>query len=339
MVIVNLEAYGFDSNCSKVYNYLLQNVGELSAKIICDNLVLSSKAVYAALRQLKSYDLIETLEEEYPKLFSVQNPTHALTQLAEGQIEKLKDEIRSINAELDKAQTTYLNQFIQGSCKRQISFYYFTHNSIEAEKFLSQHLSAAKTEILVNLVPTHILSKYIQILNQTVHNDIWVGVYLHENDLGVVRELETKIKAYTVEIANQQYVSVDNRIFSSGNILIDRKRFISIEYDPQGSEWILSSFLDFNVVEAIKNQIRKRAFQDAREILKTQQENHTNLTRISNFLAEKGVLSKQQLADHLQMSGKQLNESLAILEKNKTVQVRKISKGKGRPQEQISLVE
>lgn len=64
----------------------------------------------------------------------------------------------------------------------------------------------------------------------------------------------------------------------------------------------------------------------------------TTITRITNLLSEKGDLSKQELADHLQISGKQLNESLAILE-GKTVQIEKLSKRKERPQERIYLVE
>ncbi|MFX0125777.1 MAG: helix-turn-helix domain-containing protein, partial [Candidatus Hodarchaeota archaeon] len=279
MMTVDLEAYGFDSSCNKVYNYLLTNAIKLSAKNISETLNMPSKSVYAALKQLEKYNLIETFEDEYPKLFFVQNPAHTLSQLAESQIEKRHEEIRLIRAELDKAQTTYLNQFIKGSCKRQISFYYF-HDTSLASTFLLEHLSGAQSEILVNLIPKRILSQYIEILNQLARNDVWVGIYLHEIDLEIVPDLEENIKVFTVDSSTQHYVSVDNQIYNSGNILLDRKRFISIEYNPQGSEWILSSFLDFSVVENIKNQIHKRAFHDARELLKEQRANKTISKRI-----------------------------------------------------------
>ncbi|MFX0125960.1 MAG: winged helix-turn-helix transcriptional regulator, partial [Candidatus Hodarchaeota archaeon] len=110
-------------------------------------------------------------------------------------------------------------------------------------------------------------------------------------------------------------------------------------YNPQGSEWILSSFLDFNVVENIKNQIRKRAFHDARELLKEQRANKTISKRIVALLSEKGDLSKQELAELLQVSGKNLNSSLTSLEETNQIWIKRISKGKGRPQERILLVE
>jgi len=188
MMTINLEAYGFDSNTNTVYNYLLNNVGRLSAKNISETLKMPPKAVYAALKQLEKWDLIETFEDDYPKLFSVQNPVHALSQLAESQIEKRKEEIRSIRTELEKAQVKYLNQFVKGSCKRQVSFYYF-HDITLASSFLSQHLSAAQSEILVNLIPRHILSQYITTLNQLARNEVWIGVYLNKNDLEIVSEM------------------------------------------------------------------------------------------------------------------------------------------------------
>ncbi|MFX1506502.1 MAG: winged helix-turn-helix transcriptional regulator, partial [Promethearchaeota archaeon] len=303
-----------------------------------ETLNIPSKGVYAALKQLEKYNLIETFEDEYPKLFAVQNPAHTLSQLAESQIEKRNEEIRSIQAELDKAQTTYLKQFIKGSCKRQISFYYF-HNTKLASTFLFKHLSRAQSEILVNLIPKHILSPYIDVLNHLARTNVWVGIYLYENDLEILLNLEENIKVYTVDSSAQHYVSVDNQIYNSGNILLDRKRFISIEYDPRGSEWILSSFLDFNVVENIKNQIRKRAFHDARELLKEQRANKSISKRIVALLSENGVLSKQELAELLQVSGKNLNSSLSRLEETNQIRVKRVSKGKGRPQERIMLVE
>ncbi|MFX0208044.1 MAG: helix-turn-helix domain-containing protein [Candidatus Hodarchaeota archaeon] len=338
MITVNLEAYGFDSSCNKVYNYLLSNAVKLSAKNISETLNIPSKGVYAALKQLEKYNLIETFEDEYPKLFAVQNPAHTLSQLAESQIEKRNEEIRSIQAELDKAQTTYLKQFIKGSCKRQISFYYF-HDTALASIFLLEHLSGAQFEVLINLIPKHILSPYIDVLNHLARTNVWVGIYLHENDLEILLNLEENIKVYTVESSAQHYVSVDNQIYNSGNILLDRKRFISIEYDPQGSEWILSSFLDFNVVENIKNQIRKRAFHDARELLKEQRANKSISKRIVALLSENGDLSKQELAKLLQVSGKNLNSSLTRLEETNQIRVKRVSKGKGRPQERIMLME
>jgi predicted ArsR family transcriptional regulator len=337
MMTVNLETYGFDSSSNKVYNYLLSNVGRLSAKSISETLNMPSKAVYAALKQLEKNNLIEAFEDDYPKLFSVQNPAHTLSQLIEGQIEKRKEEIRLIRTELDKAQALYLNQFIKGSCKRQVSFYYF-HDTTLASSFLSQHLSAAQSEILVNLVPKHILSQYFEILNQLARNNVWVGVYLNQNDLEIVSDLGDQIKAFMVDTSDQQYVSVDNRIFQSGNILIDQKRFVSIEYNPQGSDWILSSFLDFKVVENIKVQIRKRAYQDAREIFNVKAQTPI-LARITKLLSEKKDLSKQELADLLQISGKQLNKYLSVLEEKERIQIKKISKGKGRPQERILLIQ
>ncbi|MFX0016360.1 MAG: helix-turn-helix domain-containing protein [Promethearchaeota archaeon] len=338
MTTVNLEAYGFDSSSNRVYNYLLDNIGRLSAKTIAESLNIPSKGVYAALKQLEKYNLIETFEDEYPKLFSIQNPAHTLSQLAERQIERRNEEIRSIRAELDKAQTTYLNQFIKGSCKQQISFYYF-HDNCLASTFLSEHLAGAQSEILVNLIPKRILSPYIEIINHKVRNKVWVGIYIHEKDLEIVPKLDATIKAFIVDFPTQHYVSVDNQIYHSGNILLDRKRFISIEYNPQGSDWILNSFLDFNVVENIKNQIRKRAFHDAWELLKEQRTNKSISTRILALLSEKKALSKQEIADQLQISGKNLNNSIAILEAEKHIQIKKISKGKGRPQERIFLVE
>ncbi|UCG03498.1 MAG: hypothetical protein JSW11_05785 [Candidatus Heimdallarchaeota archaeon] len=338
MMTVNLEAYGFDSSSNKIYNYLLNNVGRLSAKNISETLNIPSKGVYAALKQLEKYNLIETFQDEYPKLFSVQNPAYTLSQVAESQIERRNEEIRSIRTELDKAQTAYLNQFIKGSCKRQISFYYF-HDTTLASAFLSEHLSSAQSEILVNLIPKRILSQYIKIFNQLVRKNVWIGIYLYETDLEIVSDLDESIKTFAVDSSTQQYVSVDNQIFHSGNILLDRKRFISIEYNPQGSEWILSSFLDFNVVENIKNQIRKRAFHDARELLKEQRVNKSIETRITNIISEKRNISKQELAELLQISGKNLNTTLTVLEENNQIQIKKVSKGKGRPQERIILME
>ena len=64
MMTVNLESYGFDSSSNKVYNYLLSNIGRASAKNICETLNMPSKGVYAALRQLEKYSLIETFEDE-----------------------------------------------------------------------------------------------------------------------------------------------------------------------------------------------------------------------------------------------------------------------------------
>ncbi|MFW9903932.1 MAG: helix-turn-helix domain-containing protein [Candidatus Thorarchaeota archaeon] len=338
MKTVNLEAYGFDSSCNKVYNYLLSNALKLSAKNISETLNIASKAVYAALKQLEKNNLIETFEDEYPKLFAIQNPAHTLSQLAESQIDKRNEEIRSIRAELDKAQTTYLNQFIKGSCKRQISFYYF-HNSVLASAFLFEHLSGAQSEVLINLIPKRILLQYIDVLNQLASTNIWVGIYLHKTDLEIVPDLEANIKAYTVDSSTQHYVSVDNQIYNSGNILLDRKRFISIDYDPQGSEWILSSFLDHSVVENMKNQIRKRAFEDARELLKEQRANKSISKRIVDLLSENGDLSKQELVELLQVSGKNLNSSLTRLEETNQIRVKRISKGRGRPQERVVLVE
>jgi predicted ArsR family transcriptional regulator len=338
MMTVNLEAYGFDSSCNKVYNYLLSNAVKISAKNISETLNIPSKGVYAALKQLEKYDLIETFEDEYPKLFAVQNPAHTLSQLAESQIEKRNEEIRSIRAGLDKAQTTYLNQFIKGSCKRQISFYYF-HDTSLASTFLLEHLSEAQSEILVNLVPKHILSPYIDVLNHLACTNVWVGIYLHEKDLEIVSNLDENIKAYTVDSSTQHYVRVDNQLYNSGNILLDRKRFISIEYNPQGSEWILSSFLNFNVVENIKNQVRKRAFYDARELLNEQRANKSISKRIVALLSENGDLSKQELAELLQVSGRNLNSSLTRLEETSQIRIKRVTKGKGRPQERIMLVE
>ncbi len=337
MMTVNLEAYGFDSSSSKIYNYLLRNIGRLSAKNISETLDMPSKAVYAALKQLEKCNLIEIFEDDYPKLFSVQNPALALSLLAESEIEKRKEEINLIRTELDKAQVKYLNQFIKGTCNRQVSFHYYLDTTL-ASTFLSQQLFAAQSEILVNLIPKHILSQYIEILNQVARNDVWVGVYLSKNDLEIVSDMVEHIKVFVVDPSDRNYVSVDNRIFHSGNILLDRKRFISIEYNPQGTDWILSSFLDFNVVENIKTQIRNRAFQDAREFLNARV-NKPILARIIKLLSEKKDLSKQELTKLLQISGKQLNKFLTVLEDNNQIQRRKISKGKGRPQERILFIE
>ena len=62
MKTVNLEIYGFDSNSSKVFNYLLQNVGNyrsVTAKLISDNLDMPPKAVYQSLKQLEKEKLVE----------------------------------------------------------------------------------------------------------------------------------------------------------------------------------------------------------------------------------------------------------------------------------------
>ena len=73
MKMVNLEIYGFDSNSSKVFNYLLQNVGNyrsVTAKLISDNLDMPPKAVYQSLKQLEKEGLAESSELDYPKLFT-----------------------------------------------------------------------------------------------------------------------------------------------------------------------------------------------------------------------------------------------------------------------------
>ncbi|MFX0051314.1 MAG: helix-turn-helix domain-containing protein, partial [Candidatus Hermodarchaeota archaeon] len=183
MITVNLETFGFDSASTKVYNFLLHNIGRVLAKTISESLNLPPKAVYAAIKQLEQNNLIETFEEEYPKTFSVKNPSHALSQLTKTQIEKHEHEIRTLKIEFDKAQKIFLNQFLEGSCAREITFHYFRHSSIEAKTFLSQRLANAQNEILCNFVPKSILKQYIEILNDAVNDGIWIGIYLLETDL------------------------------------------------------------------------------------------------------------------------------------------------------------
>ncbi|MFX0183231.1 MAG: helix-turn-helix domain-containing protein [Candidatus Hodarchaeota archaeon] len=335
--MVNLETVGFDSASSRIYNFLLHNVGRILAKTISESLDLPPKAVYAAIKQLEKSDLIETFEDEYPRSFSVKNPSYALSQLTNAQIEKYEQEIQTMKVELDKAQKIFLDQFLEGSCAREITFHYFRHCSIEAKTFLSRHLTDAQNEILLNLVPNKILEPYIEILNDAVNDGIWIGFYILESDLDIISKLDDKIKVFCVDSSEQRFVSVDNNLYASSNVLIDRKRFISIDYDLQSDDWILSSFIDFNIVETIKKDIRKRPFQNARELFSNIQNDQTSL--LKQILREKGDQSKQELAQYLQVSGNKLNEIINDLMNDNIVDVKQVTKGKGRPQERVYLVQ
>ncbi|MHA2305147.1 MAG: hypothetical protein ACXACU_07110, partial [Candidatus Hodarchaeales archaeon] len=143
-------------------------------------------------------------------------------------------------------------------------------NSPEAKDFIIAQISNATIEILINLIPNHILvelSDFVGKLNSAADRGIWSGIYLNRDNLSIIKELKDQVKAFVVDSPVQNYCSVDNRIFVEGHILLDRKRLISISYDPQGNDWILSSFIDFNTVEALKGMIRSRSLRDAREEL------------------------------------------------------------------------
>jgi len=335
MNTIDLEIYGFDSASSKVFNFLLHNVGKVTAKFISENLGIPPKAVYHSLKQLEKEEIIESTELDYPKLFSIRNPAHALSQLVEAQVANYEEKIRFIRTELDKTKSTYLNQFFEGSCKRQISFYHFTSESIEAKEFVLDQIRNAKIEILISLLPKQLLYSipdFMKTLNKVSNNGIWVGIYLLENDFDVVAKLDDKILAFMVDSPLQNYCSVDNKIFIEGHILVDRKRLISLTYDPQGKDWILSSFIDFNTVEMLKGTLRSQSLKDARELFNSKNQEYQMIEALRNE-----DLSKQELMSLLKISGHQLNLLLEKLEEKSLIVIEKVTKGKGRPQERVFL--
>ncbi|MFX0066557.1 MAG: winged helix-turn-helix transcriptional regulator [Candidatus Hermodarchaeota archaeon] len=338
MPTVDLELYGYDPNTSLVFNYLLDHVGRLSAKEIMDALKLAPKACYAALKKLVDDGLVEAFEDEYPKLFSIHDPDFKLSDLTKDLIDQHQAQIRKIKTELDKAQTIYLNQCLQGSCNKEITFTYYRHNTPEAQEFLKNQFSTAKTEILVHLLPCHILKQenYLELLNEAANRDVWIGVYLRDQDLDIVPEFDDKIKVFYSDTSNDRYVSVDNRFYILTDVLVDSKRLISISYDPRGEDLIISSFISFQTVQSVKNFILSQKLQDARNIYNNTQE--TLKSDLLKCLKQNNNIPKQELAELLQISGRKLNELLGELEIVGLIKIQKNIRGQGRPQELVFVV-
>ncbi|MFX0090980.1 MAG: helix-turn-helix domain-containing protein [Candidatus Hodarchaeota archaeon] len=338
MLQVDLQVYGYDSNESRIFNYLLNHVNRVSAKEIIETLNLPPKTCYAALKKLTDDNIIETFEDEYPKLFTVCDPHLKLSHLAQTLVEQHQTRIRMIKTELDKAKTIYLNQFLKGSCTKQVNFYYFRNNSAEAKEFVEEHLRSAQSEILLNLVPSRILrqNQYLEILNEAANREVWVGIYLENTDLGIIPELTKQIKVFCVDSSKQWYISVDNRLYNNAEIILDQKRLISLAYNPNGDDLTLSSFIDFNTVQNIKQSILGQELKDARKMYYDLQDKLKS--DLVQYLKENGDLSKQELTELMQISGKKLNELLKDLEMVGLIRIQKHSSGQGRPQERVSAI-
>ncbi len=334
MSSVNFELFGFDTNTSRIYNFLLHNSGPLLAKIITENLQISSKGVYAALKLLEQYKLIE-VSNDYPKLFSVKNPELELVKLVDQQINRRNEEILTLKDEYEKARRIYLNQFLRGSCDQQVNFHYFRNNK-DAMIFLKSQLENAQIEILINLLPSRLLTSLIEQINAKIISGIWVGIYLQKEDLSIVPFLDKNIKAFCLDSVTLNYVNVDNNLYLSSQILIDRKRFIDIVYDPRGSDWMLSSFIDPNVVEGVKVAIRRRVYYNAFDLV-NKKENDFSGTLLS-ILKIRGAVPKSILSEELKLSGGELNKILLSLINKNLIRLEKVQKGRGRPQEMIILI-
>jgi sugar-specific transcriptional regulator TrmB len=333
---IDLSVLGLTEVELKLYLQLVNSTEPLNATEIQNLCKISKPTVYSALKKLAKLHLISATDGT-PRKYLASNP-EILNRLRDEKIAEIKEKTEKLLTKVTELHERKKTFTCHGQSKEVIIGRRYTEKNMSLKK-ITELLDAAKDEIFLVDASIHLLKTLKSVLLKAKKR----GVSLHLNtsdNIIIPKEWSALKKEFNIEHmskAKPAFVVDGAKKYFSTQLIIDRRLFCSILEDENESEFIFEILSSPRCANCIIN-----FFSGWYDHLKDQPKIDTSLPREAflalQILRTEGPLSKRELGIKAGLSGTYVNKAIKFLEKEKMINLRKVANGRGKPREEISLI-
>jgi len=328
-----LNDFGFSYIQLNIYQYLLENkFGTI--RDIKNELNYSYTQVYQNLLFLEKIKLVEVSTDSKPKTYYRTNPKIALTELLNNRFDKLKQNIKILDEELQIQQSKF------GRCLKDVSFYHYSNINLAIDNFFDL-IYNTNEEIVMTSLPLFLLRKLEPILYDAFIRGLDIRIYFSLSDFefypNYFEELTNILKRIRLIIIQTeertcQVVRYNDKIVNMGHILLDENYLNAIIFKENEA---------FHV-DGFRGIFAKQA-KDYLEVLtvikKVAIEYPEPFQNVLDIIRKHNSIKTRDLSTKSKIGGGKLKEILIYLIKEGKIKEIVDNEGIGRPASYYSIID
>jgi sugar-specific transcriptional regulator TrmB len=328
-----LNDFSFSDIQLNIYQYLLRNKSG-TIRDIKNELNYSYTQVYHNLLFLEENNLVEASTDSKPKVYYRTNPKIALTELLNNKFNKIKQDIKTLDEELQIQQSKF------GRCLKDVSFYHYSNINLAVDNFFDL-IYNTNDEIVMTSLPPFFLRKLEPILYDAFIRGLEIRIYFslsdfeyYPNFFDELTDILKRIRLTIIQTEERtcQVVRYNDDIVNMGHILLDENYLNAIIFKED----------EIFHVDGFRGMFAKQA-KNYLEVLtvikKISIEYPEPILTVLDVIEKYNSIKTRDLSIKSKIGGGKLKEILTYLIKEGKVKEKVDSEGIGRPATYYSLIE